>query len=114
MATVATTMAAITWLKASGRKPASSGIWASAANKDAEAEAGQDTVDQPGTEGPRPRSSAGSEATSQIAGSATSMPAQTIAPGRSPVARPTTTGTRAAPTPETGATTPIRPEERPR
>ena len=42
------------------------------------------------------------------------MPTQTSAEGRSPASTPTATGTRAAPTPETGATTPIRPEDSPR
>jgi len=42
------------------------------------------------------------------------LPSQTTSEGRSPVAAPTTTGTSAAPTADTGATTPIRPRENPR
>ena len=57
---------------------------------------------------------AGSRDTSQIAGSASTIPDHTIAAGRSPVARPTTTGTSTDPIADTGATTPIRPEDRPR
>ena len=56
----------------------------------------------------------GSRATNQIAGNASAMPIQTTSPGRSPIRKPVTTGTNAAPTPETGATTPIRPVDRPR
>ena len=65
---------------------------------------------------PDPRSppSTGSRETSQMAGSASAMPTQTSSSGRSPVATPTMTGTTTAPTPETGATTPIRPDASPR
>jgi hypothetical protein len=56
----------------------------------------------------------GSRATSQMAGTAARMPSHTRVEGRSPVTRPTTMGTSAAPTADTGATTPIRPEESPR
>ena len=47
-------------------------------------------------------------------GSATRTPIQVRMLGRSPSETPTNTGTRAAPTPDTGATTPIRPRARPR
>ena len=62
----------------------------------------------PGVAGRLARS-AGSRETSQMAGRATTMPVQTTTRGRSPLSRPTTTGTRTAPTAEIGATTPIRP-----
>jgi len=49
-----------------------------------------------------------------MAGNAAAMPTHTSALGRSPIETPTITGSRAAPTPDTGATTPIRPAARPR
>ncbi len=42
------------------------------------------------------------------------MPSQARALGRSPEATPTTRGTRAAPTADTGATTPSLPAAKPR
>ena len=57
--------------------------------------------------------SAGSRAASTIPAIATRMPASCSAPGRSPLARPTSTGT-AAPVAETGATMLIVPIARPR
>ena len=58
---------ATTWLSASGRKPAASGICASAANRAAEAEAGQDAV---GERRARGRRMPGSRETSQMPGRA--------------------------------------------
>ena len=49
-----------------------------------------------------------------IAGNAQMMPMTASVDGRSPVASPTTTGTRAHPTAESGATTPIRAPASPR
>ena len=57
--------------------------------------------------------SAGSRAASTMPAIATTMPATWIAPGRSPVASPTSTGT-AAPVAETGATMLIVPIASPR
>ncbi|UUZ58888.1 hypothetical protein LP418_22950 [Nocardioides sp. B-3] len=56
----------------------------------------------------------GSRLTSQMPGTAAAIPSQTSSSGRSPAATPTATGTIAAPTAETGATTPIRPAASPR
>ena len=56
----------------------------------------------------------GSRLTSQMPGTAAAMPSHTSSAGRSPVATPTQTGRRAAPTAEIGATTPIRPAASPR
>ena len=57
---------------------------------------------------------AGSRETSQMPGRATSIPTHTSIVGRSPVATPSAAGRSAAPTAETGATTPIRPRAKPR
>ena len=110
-----TTAPATSWLRASGRKPADSGIWARTAKRTPKPSPASTPSTAPEARGPPPSSSRrGSRATSQMPGRATTIPSQTRAEGRSPVATPTTTGTSVAPTPETGATTPIRPDERPR
>ena len=57
---------------------------------------------------------AGSRETSQMPGRAISIPTHTSVVGRSPVATPRAAGRSAAPTAETGATTPIRPRANPR
>ena len=92
------------------RSPASSGTWPSAAKRSAEAEPGEHAVEDARGQVRADRRRARGE-TSQIAGSGEQRcRPRPGAPGRSPVAdadaRP---GRRAAPTAETGATTPIRP-----
>ncbi len=52
--------------------------------------------------------------TSQMPGTAAAIPIHTSNAGRSPPTAPATTGTSAAPTADTGATTLIRPEANPR
>nr|WP_279582405.1 hypothetical protein [Fodinicola feengrottensis] len=52
--------------------------------------------------------------TSQTAGNASSSPTPATTVGRSPRTRPTSAGTPAATTPDSGATTLIRPRARPR
>ena len=54
------------------------------------------------------------EETSQIPGTATTSPSSTSRPNRSPIATPNSTGSTAAPTPDSGATTLIRPAANPR
>ena len=78
----------------------------------AEAGPGEDAVHQ--ARRPGPPTPSGSRLTSQMPGTAAAMPTHTSAEGRSPVDTATTTGRSAAPTAETGATTPIRPAANPR
>ena len=111
------TSIAVTWLAVSGSRPASESIWARATKKAPNPTPARIPSSKPDAAA-EPCSGAtavpGSRATSQIAGIARAIPIQTSRAGRSPRTTPTMTGSTAAPTPETGATTPIRPEERPR
>ena len=111
---IATT--ATIWFRARGRKPASSGICPSAANRQPKPSPARIPSTTPEADGwsPPTSSTSGSRETSQMPGRAATMPTQTSAEGRSPVSTPTATGTSTAPTPEIGATTPIRPVESPR
>jgi hypothetical protein len=102
------------WVAASGHSPAPSGTCPSAANSTPKPRPARIPSSNPARAGAGVRSSAGTLATHQIPGSATAMPSHTSSAGRSPPSSPASTGTTAAPTAETGATTLIRPVEKPR
>ncbi len=110
-----TTAPATSWLRASGRKPADSGIWARAAKRAPKPSPASTPSTAPEPRGPPPASS----------GAALARPARCRGGPRRSRARPGPRDARRwrrrprpapalAPTPETGATTPIRPDERPR
>ena len=113
------TMAPIEAISAAAKRasPAAVGHLPEGREHQAESEAGQDAVDDSRAHGSRARRPGriGSAAveTSQIAGMAQAMPIQVSEGGRSPVSTPTATGTSAAPTAESGATTPMRPGGQP-
>jgi hypothetical protein len=111
-ATRIVTAAPNSWFAASGIRPASPDTCPSAMNstpKPAPAAA-------PSTSAPRVLAvdAVDSRETSQMPGRATRTPSHASHVGRSPRATPTRTGSTAAPTADTGATSPIRPRESPR
>ena len=103
------------WVNASGTMPDSRGTWPMQANRSPNPSPASTPSSRPSRSGADSCSGVGgTEETSQIAGAASTMPSQTRPPGRSPPTTPKSTGTRAAPTAETGATTLIRPVAKPR
>ena len=109
------------WVRARGHSPAESGIWPSAANSTPKPRPASRPSTTPAAVADRcpgswcaPSSGTGSRETSQIPGRATAMPTHASRAGRSPETTPTSSGTTAAPTADTGATTPIRPAAKPR
>ena len=107
----ATASSATAWVTTVGHQPAPSGTWPIAANSRPKPAPASAPSTRPAA---RPSTPSGSWLTSQIPGTAAAIPTHTSAEGRSPVDTPTTTGRSAAPTAETGATTPIRPAANPR
>ena len=107
----ATARRATAWATAVGHQPASSGTWPMAAKSSPKPAPARTPSTSPAAS---PPSRSGSRLTSQMPGTAATMPIHTSAEGRSPVLTATTTGSSAAPTADTGATTPIRPAANPR
>ena len=106
------------WQSVSGHQPAVSGIWPRAAKSSPKPRPASTPSTRPAATDSRfpgaPSGSSGVLETSQMPGRAATIPTQTMSDSRSPVIVPASTGTTAAPTAETGATTPIRPAEKPR